>query len=979
MKKTTKKLLTVLCASCMAASVGALTACNTDLSNVKDPALSALYEQSKSDLSYEDWLKKEFNGKSVVSIALSEDGSYYVISYSDGTTENLSATQPKEEEIHVHSFGDLAVVAEPDGATDGYGYKTCACGEKQLVLLKNYILSVDEEAVYYCNFNISKDGESSLTGYEKSINIKNNSGKVLKYTLTALSKNVSFGEEGATTYTVVIKAGESESVDYILDSAAVNVAGKYATQFAVSCEEVALGTKDNPYTYSYSSDFGKLIALDAADGEIYFAVTDVDYNSPFALSFVDGIKITQLYNYQGYFDEIEEDYGDDDYDYSYGPYSRGGFDFGDYGFDDEPTYSSFVGWLDDDYYTELKSGAQIALDKDYITKYIVFKASATDGKVIFNISSVKGSQANPISLKLGETYTGSNASGVFYTYTAGSADETLVIHKKVTVTVDNGNIYSDKESSMVACYDASYSDYYYTSEEYTIVTLKANTTYTIKASSYDGASFEFSIYNKDKDYKGLVEDDPIAITGDSITTDGISGITYYSYTPSKTGRISVNVTGNGTYSVKTGDYNNNWVDAGEEIIITITASDAYSKIDITVTELQEAISTVTITDNSDDAIDGVSVKVMNGEEVVASGTTDKYGKVELTFIPSDSYKLVCEKDGYNTKTQTVQWSKYDTKYDNGYNYEITMYIDTSVVHTVTVKGEEGVNVSGLTVEFYQKKNSGATSLKATVNTDESGVATAKLDKGISYEVKVINSDGKVVAEGKFEIDYVTMTIPTSITITIESQNVLTVGKSVTITLDKNNYYNGIKYTFTSENGGNYVLSTTSTDAKVMIGLDSYFNSSAIYYDIDTEEFISSYSFSLNAGESITFYMSYSEEPEGTVSYDVTVSDENGGGNTVTLGDTVTVTLDNMATETYTFTSTDDGKYKITVVDDNGANACASFSSDVSGVECADIYNCNGKYEKEFTLAAGETITLIMTTTSYGMTTNNVYTFTITEA
>ncbi len=702
MKKTTKKLLTVLCASCMAASVGAFTACNTDLSDVKDPALFALYEQSNSQLSYEEWLKKEFNGKSITSIALSEDGSSYVITYSDGSTENLSATQPKEEEKHVHSFGEeISVVSEPEGATDGFGYKTCACGEKNFVLLKNYVLSVEEEGIYYYNFNlIEKD--DSLTGYENKIKITNTTNKVMKYTVTALNENVSFGEEGATTYTVVIKAGESESVDYILDSAAVNVAGKYATKFAVSCEEVELGSKDNPIYIS----FKEVVNYKAPkDKEVYFCL---DFVGDYDLDLFESEVTTVSFKFA---DSVTLEY--------------------------ESYY--YVDWAEDSdnkilYYQEkdikdITSGARIDLADSGIYSYVgkcIIKATSTDGNIAFVTSNPVGdSEDKPVEIQLNKVYSGSADSSVYFSFMPTESGE-YVLYSDGMLKWNEPFFEGDKgyfSSNAPFICNPNYPESFDKADTYTavynVIELEAGEEFDFIISG----DYNIKITKKDasKDYvSGYSNSNAIELplNTEKTFTDNVVGEKYYTFTADKNGRVNLEISktdANAKFAYKVYYYDedfegwleyygatNPFVNKDTKIVVKVQylATDALEPSYTLKAEIKELVAsenTFTVKNSNGEAVKDVKITV-NG----VSGTTDENGVVKLTYIPG-VYDIVLSNlpEGFAALTSKTEWDSDDSATDAGVEYEITIY--KIVTGKFVVKFGDKV-LSGVTVIIKDQKN-----------------------------------------------------------------------------------------------------------------------------------------------------------------------------------------------------------------------------------------------------------------------------------
>ncbi len=279
--------------------------------------------------------------------------------------------------------------------------------------------------------------------------------------------------------------------------------------------------------------------------------------------------------------------------------------------------------------------------------------------------------------------------------------------------------------------------------------------------------------------------------------------------------------------------------------------------------IDEVSNTFTFKTNKDAVIAGLSVKLMDGETVLASGTTNAEGKVEFTYKVGPAgqrYNIAIENlsESYSYSQQGVN------KNDNGKNIPITVYEKTT--YTVTVACDEGVNhsVSGLTVEMYESKR-GTETLIASATTDAEGVATLKaVSKGSGYIVRISGLQSGLTAEDGTvdKLDLNTMTVSTTATLTIKNASsepastVLAIGDNTV-----NASFDGIAYTFTATVAGQYKISSTD---------ENY------YMGYDDEWFNSEKTFTMAAGETITVLFS-TDDSNATYSYVVTVESVGSSG------------------------------------------------------------------------------------------------------
>ncbi|MDE7264939.1 MAG: hypothetical protein K2N52_01525, partial [Clostridia bacterium] len=169
--------------------------------------------------------------------------------------------------------------------------------------------------------------------------------------------------------------------------------------------------------------------------------------------------------------------------------------------------------------------------------------------------------------------------------------------------------------------------------------------------------------------------------------------------------------------------------------------------------------------------------------------------------------------------------------------------------------------------------------------------------------------------------------------------------SVTLSASESN--DGVEYTFTSEEGGQFIITTDSEDAFI-------FDGDSIDYVYGTD----SYQFTLEAGETFTFYCA---GPYNTaVSYNVIIEpytatgdaafDDNGGTKHIVVHESDFDGIEFM------FVSTNGGTYTISVANNANAIIMTDAESNGKGGMATVINTAAGTCSYEFTLEAGGYIT-----------------------
>lgn len=182
-----------------------------------------------------------------------------------------------------------------------------------------------------------------------------------------------------------------------------------------------------------------------------------------------------------------------------------------------------------------------------------------------------------------------------------------------------------------------------------------------------------------------------------------------------------------------------------------------------ITLISEITNTFAVVDySSGEPISNVTLKLMDGETVVASGTTDSEGKVTLTYAPGHDGK-------YKYAIDDLASDKYLSNgagVTMGYTSEnpIPINVLTYAKYTITVKCDEGVehSVEGLTVTVGSY----------TGTTNASGIAEVLAPASSSlYTVSVSGLEECYEAEdGKVGYDWWEMTTTYETTLTIKAKS-----------------------------------------------------------------------------------------------------------------------------------------------------------------------------------------------------------------
>lgn len=486
---------------------------------------------------------------------------------------------------------------------------------------------------------------------------------------------------------------------------------------------------------------------------------------------------------------------------------------------------------------------------------------------------------------------------------------------------------------------------YYSSE--------ANGSYTLSVKSEEPQPTDHTITIKDYDGNAL-KDVTVSITIDADTT--VTGTT------DSDGKVTLNFLP-GTYDIVLSGY-----DTAKYLYDTESTSALTTEYEIELINIKKT-NTFKVKTTSGEGVSGVTVKVMDGATEIASGTTGSDGTITLTY------------DGKIDGSYGVALSGYGDNYypkASGYNFNAAtdggtincnLYVYTT--YTVTVKlddGITGISIEGLTVELSQfgsSVGSGKTDANGVVTIKTSATASRPVDAKVTG-LSALYSASASIAGGS-----------TSGTITIcNNDKLLQMGDNeVTANLDDSGWsYAYTEWIFASETGGVYTITINDTIGSAAVYLSTGRYAEAVL-STDEYELKPSYSFSLKAGEYITFYITsnnyellYSEAPAHTYTLNIATATpvtELSEGNNLVEGKT---TADNLFGTALTFTSEYGGDYTISSSDENcwfTLTAGDEYNAYTTGNVCS------------FTLEEGGSITIYFGTYDMGSD-SSLYIVTIAE-
>lgn len=574
----------------------------------------------------------------------------------------------------------------------------------------------------------------------------------------------------------------------------------------------------------------------------------------------------------------------------------------------------------------------------------IMMISSSDGNLSFEVNALPGKDSsNPLSISKDQQASGSISGSLWFSYEAESTGKIVIIN---STAANDISLYIDGSMCL---------------GEYNICNVTEGTKYSLKLVG-DG-SYDIKIVDYSSSYSGYSYTDPIELSGDSYSATNAAGNRYYKYVATSAGRPAISIDTPGvSYTLHYIDseygyfyehYNVPRLEEGDELYIVVSSGDIASYgLSINVSDTNAFDHTFTVKDNNGSPLSGITVSV-NGK----SGETDADGQVVLNFIPGE-YEISLS--GYDD-TQ-LAYSATSTDGDSQ-SYEIRLGAILS--NKFTVKDGDGNPVSGVKVVLKQGQNaSGAVGAYGT--TDADGIVTIKYVRTTtrmyvdiesdSYEVSSLSAQGLDSGQRYFAVSSFAG-VDMELTLNAKSSepepqgNVLAMGNnSISVAFDEYDSPIIEEYTFTSAEGGDYVLSFDKSQYQYVDVIIGKFNSVLYYYLSQDEgyedEYQDSYEFHLDPGESITFRMStQSYEPDQYVLKLAYATAES-----LSIGDNLVAA--SWTGETITFTSEEGGKFILSTLDRN-----AAIYLDIDDEE--PICGLGANYS--FTLEANGSITFYMCT------------------
>lgn len=513
-----------------------------------------------------------------------------------------------------------------------------------------------------------------------------NTGGVKAYTVKILSANTTISPDEAgyslitgvgESYYIVLEEGESTLFNIASNDEDVTADYSYKVVFEIiESEAPEAGVYDRPIRLENGVESS--VAVTGATDKVYFRLDFETFGKYATVSFGDGVTV-----------------------YSLGLSKNGE------GAEMSSGENITVGEHNPAYLYAVSTGASITLKA---TPYYV-----------------EGMKEKPFDITLGEENSPEFdiKNGVYEQWYKLEVDEDGTYIVKPDASHASLEIYNDVNSEAVST----------ASEGSSIsVRLTAGTPVYIRAKSGLSETYNFTVTEFSDADKGTSKDEPLELTVSGDYT--VYNTHYYKFTPDDNCKVVIS-------------YNNGVASYTDKLIFYVFADESYdfskliansgassnkvelfalagetyylqtsggedakqSTFNFAMTALKAHDHVITIS-GADDC-SGITVKVTDGTEEIASGTTDSDGSVTLNFVP-DSYKIVLENlpDGYG----------YFADYAlTALNDDETSYIDVQLYalsdYSVTFKMPDGTGAEGITVTF----TNGVTGT-FTVVTDENGVA-----------------------------------------------------------------------------------------------------------------------------------------------------------------------------------------------------------------------------------------------------------------
>lgn len=440
------------------------------------------------------------------------------------------------------------------------------------------------------------------------------------------------------------------------------------------------------------------------------------------------------------------------------------------------------------------------------------------------------------------------------------------------------------------------------------------------------------------------------ISGVTVTVDEASGVT------GADGKVVLNFVP-GNYEIKLSGYDSSLIYTEQYTRWDKEDPETDDAGNYEIVLKQQVVKTIVVQESADKKLEGVIVVLYTRSrgswsgyvynEVTRSAATDSNGETSLNtdMFDASTYYIGIIADDYYTNNTSVNGSVLSNTSD-----KYTLTANKKSVYTFTVSAPEGVSVDGATISVIDYSDN-------TIGTGviANGVATIKISAIISswYSISVSGlPTGYSYEQPDLGNAAVTLTIVEAST----GPQLVLGDNTVELEYDNDNLeWTTVTYNFTSETGGAYTLTLTDTLGGAAVYIAGSFDAILCKDNWDS---VLTYTFTLEAGESISFEAMSGNSDENTHEYTLTLSE-------ATLATSLTegsnyVKGTNMG-NSITFTSEEGGRFKISSKDDNFK--CWKRDDEESS---ADAYN-----PYTFELEAGGSITFVFSTYDYSSSDNYI--------
>lgn len=392
------------------------------------------------------------------------------------------------------------------------------------------------------------------------------------------------------------------------------------------------------------------------------------------------------------------------------------------------------------------------------------------------------------------------------------------------------------------------------------------------------------------------------ISGVTVTVDEASGVT------GADGKVVLNFVP-GNYEIKLSGYDSSLIYTAQYTRWDKEDPETDDAGNYEIVLKQMVVKKFVVQDSKGNKIEGATVVLYTTgySELKRSAATDSNGETTIAdMFDSSNYRIGIIADDYYNDKPRVKGSVLSNAAE-----KYTLEAKEKSVYTFTVSAPEGVSVDGATISIKDYNDS-------TIGTGviANGVATVKISSvPISANMASWYSIGVSGLPTGYSYEQPDLG-STTVTLTIVEASAptgpqLALGdNTVEVAYDNDTGWSIVTYGFTSANGGAYTLTLTDELGGAVVYIAGGYD--AILCK-DNWESVLTYTFTLEAGESISFEATSANDAEWEHEYTLTLSE-------ATLATSLTEGS-NYVQGTYmgnsiTFTSEEGGRFKISSEDEN---------------------------------------------------------------